>query len=227
MFASATPQRSAILPSDLGIHYVLDDNRVNLSDHKATMPDVIVHNNTSSTSNIAFSVTTPLWFHNSVNPDQTVVHGFEARIDSGLNRFSSDENGKKIGEIGMACAVHATAVTLGMVGFFGGVWKTRFSRWFSCTFWCWWHLECCERMLVFFCHIPRVLLIEPDLDTVGAQYSQSGEGAVCVCKVWIPFHNKHYSVRHLNGRFALWDDDGNHSINWVWAKVWCFGGMGR
>jgi len=80
----------------------------------------------------------------------------------------------------------------------------------------------------FFCHIPRALLMEPDLDTLGAQYSQSGEGAVCVCKVWIPFHNKHYSVRHLNGRFALWDDDGNHSINRkrVWAKVWCFGGMG-
>jgi len=217
MFASATPQRSAVLPSDLGIHYVLDDNRVNLSDHKATMPDVIVHNNTS-TLNIAFSVTTALWFHNSVNPDQTVhfplatfVHGFEARIDSGLNRLSSDENWKRIWEIGIDCAVGATAVTLGTG--WRGSWRARFSHQFSCTCWCWCHLECCERMLVFFCHIPRVLLIEPDLDTVGAQYSQSGEGAVCVCKVRIPFHDKHYSVRHLNGRFALWDDDGNHSIN--------------
>jgi len=95
------------------------------------MPNVIVHNNTSSTLNIAFSVTTPLWFHNDVAPDQTVhfplasfAHGFEARIDSGLNRFSSDESWKKIGEIGTACAAGATAaVTLGtgwLLGVFGG-----------------------------------------------------------------------------------------------------------
>ena len=37
------------------------------------------------------------------------------------------------------------------------------------------------------------------LDTVGAQYGQSGEGAVCVSKVWIPFHEKHYSVRQRDG----------------------------
>src|SRR6266498_4878569 len=93
------------------------------------MPDVIVHNRTPSTLNIAFSITAPLWFHNEVNPDQTVhfplstiVHGFEARSDSGLNRFSSDESWKKIGEIGTACAVGATAVTLGtgwVLGAFG------------------------------------------------------------------------------------------------------------
>ena len=183
------------------------------------MPDVIVHNNTSSTLNIAFSVTTPLWFHNSVNPDQTVhfplstfVHGFEARIDSGLNRFSSDESWKKIREIGTACAVGATAVTLGtgwLLGAFGrqgspvgvAALAGAGATWNAANA-CW-----------YFGFIYVGVLLISVLDTVGAQCSQSGEGAVCVCKVWIPFHDKHYSIRDLNGRFALWDDDGNHSIN--------------
>jgi hypothetical protein len=70
--------------------------------------------------NVAFSITTPIAFHNDVQPDQrvhlslsTFVHGFEARVDSGHNRFSSDESWKKIGEIGTACAAGAAAVTLG------------------------------------------------------------------------------------------------------------------
>jgi hypothetical protein len=101
-----------------------------IHDHKATMPTVTVHNNTSSTLNVAFSITTPLAFHNDVQPDQrvhfplaTFVHGFEARVDSGHNRFSSDESWKKIGEISTACAAGAAAVTLGtgwLFGAFGG-----------------------------------------------------------------------------------------------------------
>jgi len=99
-------------------------------DRKATMPNVTVHNKTSSTLNVAFSIATPLAFHNDVIPDKTVhlhlstfVHGFEARIDSGHNRFSSDESWNKVGEISAACAAGASAVTLGagwLFGAFGG-----------------------------------------------------------------------------------------------------------
>lgn len=94
------------------------------------MPTVTVHNKTSSTLNVAFSIATPLAFHNDVKPDNkihlplsTFVHGFEARIDSGRNRFSPDESWKKVGEIGTACAAGAAAVTLGtgwLFGAFGG-----------------------------------------------------------------------------------------------------------
>ena len=90
------------------------------------MPNVTVLNTTSSTLNVAFSITTPLAFHNDVKPDQkvhlhlsTFVHGFEARLDSGHNRFSPNESWKKVGEIGTACAAGATAVTLGTGWLFG------------------------------------------------------------------------------------------------------------
>ena len=43
---------------------------------------------------------------------------------------------------------------------------------------------------------------------MGAQYGQSGEGAVCVSKVWVPFRDKQYSARQRDDRFVLWDDDG-------------------
>jgi hypothetical protein len=94
------------------------------------MPTVSVHNKTSSTLNVAFSIATPLAFQNDIKPDEkihlplsTFAHGFEARIDSGQNRFSSNESWQKVGEIGTACAAGAAAVTLGtgwLFGAFGG-----------------------------------------------------------------------------------------------------------
>ena len=58
-------------------------------------------------------------------------------------------------------------------------------------------------MLVFFCHYFCQTLLISVLDTVGAQYGQSGEDAVCVSKVWVPFYEKHFSVRHLDGGMTM------------------------
>ena len=115
------------------------------------MPDITVHNQTSSPLNVAFCVTTPLAFSNDVQPDQTIrlhlasfVHTFEARVDSGDNRYSPGESWQKVGEIGTACAAGVAAVALGTgwflgtfagpvrpvaLGWAGAAWNTAHASW--------------------------------------------------------------------------------------------------
>jgi hypothetical protein len=48
----------------------------------------------------------------------------------------------------------------------------------------------------------------------GAAYGQSADCVVVsVGGLWIPFHDKHYSIRLMEGRFVLWDEDDNRSLN--------------
>jgi hypothetical protein len=90
------------------------------------MPDVTFQNQTSFILNIAFSISTPLAFHNEIEPNQTINlhlstfrHHFEARIDSSGNRFSREQSLKKIGEIGTASLAGVAAVALGTGWLFG------------------------------------------------------------------------------------------------------------
>lgn len=84
------------------------------------MPEITVINQTTSTLNMAFSISTPLAFHNGLNPQETIRlnlaafrHHFEARVDTGWNRFSTEQSLTKIAEIGTACLMGTAAVVVG------------------------------------------------------------------------------------------------------------------
>jgi hypothetical protein len=49
--------------------------------------------------------------------------------------------------------------------------------------------------------------------TGGAAYSQSVDGVVVsVGGLWIPFYEKKYSVRVIEGKFVLWDEDDDRLL---------------
>lgn len=83
-------------------------------------------------------------------PLPTFVHGFEAHINSGQNRFPPT----RIGRRSERQAQRVAAVTLGTGWLFGAFWGQGSPIGSAAlASQCWCHLRCCERTLVLYIYI--------------------------------------------------------------------------
>jgi len=142
----------------------------------------------------------PVASQNEVEPGQTMrmplasfVHTLEVRLDNRSNRFSPADGWMKFGEIAGACAAGTMAVGLGagaVLGAFSG------------------HTRAAIGGLAAADAAWRAA------HAGGARFGGTIDGVVLMATdLWIPFHEKHYSVRQVNGNFALWDEDEDRSLS--------------